>query len=169
MSILPIFPRFGAMRHSVPMFSRAIDEMIGEMQRLERGFNPYWKNADDTLFTGNNVSEVINDKTKFAVSLDVSQFKPEELKVKIEGQTVTIEGNQELHGADGFAQRSFIRKWTLPEDVDVSSVQSSLTEKGHLSIEAPKKGQPSARSIPIMPAASPACPEKKPELDEKKE
>lgn len=45
--------------------------------------------------------------------------------------------------------RSFCRKWTLPEDVDLAAVRSQLTDKGHLQIEAPKTGASSARPIPI--------------------
>lgn len=53
-----------------------------------------------------------------------------------------------------FLFRSFVREWTLPEEVDVDKIRSSLTEDGHLSIEAPKAKMAAvtAKSIPIQKA-----------------
>ncbi|VDM76061.1 unnamed protein product [Strongylus vulgaris] len=52
--------------------------------------------------------------------------------------------------------RSFIRKWTLPENVDLESVHTQLSDKGHLCVEAPKvdKEKPNRRHIPIMAASA---------------
>ncbi|KAK6013989.1 hypothetical protein OSTOST_20666, partial [Ostertagia ostertagi] len=36
---------------------------------------------------------------------------------------------------------SFIRKWTLPETVNLEAIRTQLSDAGHLSIEAPKKLQ----------------------------
>lgn len=51
------------------------------------------------------ILEVVNDDKKFAVSLDVSQFKPEELKVHIDGRDLTIEGRQEQRTDHGYIER----------------------------------------------------------------
>ena len=48
---------------------------------------------------------MVNDDKKFVVSLDVSQFKPEELKVHLEGHDLTIEGKQEEKTEHGFIER----------------------------------------------------------------
>ncbi|CAJ0609086.1 unnamed protein product [Cylicocyclus nassatus] len=119
-----------------------------------RPIMPYWRDADHSvLHVGNETKEVVNDEKKFAVSLDVSQFKPEELKVHLDGRDLTIEGRQEERTEHGFIERSFTRKWSLPEDCDVDAIQTHLTDVGHLSIEAPKTGQhTNRRVIPIMPA-----------------
>ncbi|PIO56696.1 hypothetical protein TELCIR_21903 [Teladorsagia circumcincta] len=49
--------------------------------------------------------------------------------------------------------RSFMRSWTLPEDVKLEEVKSELTDKGRLTIEVPKYPDPSYRKdykeIPI--------------------
>uniref|UniRef100_A0A158PAU3 SHSP domain-containing protein n=1 Tax=Angiostrongylus cantonensis TaxID=6313 RepID=A0A158PAU3_ANGCA len=34
--------------------------------------------------------------------------------------------------------RSFVRKWTLPENVDLEALRTHLNDSGHLSVEAPK-------------------------------
>ncbi|PIO56275.1 hypothetical protein TELCIR_22326, partial [Teladorsagia circumcincta] len=48
---------------------------------------------------------------------------------------------------------SFLRRWTLPEDVDVEQIRSSLTENGQLAIEVPKpKPAVTSRTIPIQMA-----------------
>ena len=49
--------------------------------------------------------------------------------------------------------RSFSRAWTLPDDVNISDLKSSLTETGRLSIEAPKKN-PEVTQIPIQNTSS---------------
>ncbi|KAJ1353338.1 hypothetical protein KIN20_009944 [Parelaphostrongylus tenuis] len=94
---------------------------------------------------------MVNDDKKFAVSLDVSQFRPDDLKVHLEGRELTIEGKQQHKDETSYMERSFVRKWTLPENVDLEALRTQLNDSGHLSIEAPKVGQPGAskRSIPI--------------------
>ncbi|VDP04791.1 unnamed protein product [Heligmosomoides polygyrus] len=98
--------------------------------------------------------QIIDDDSRLAISLDVSKFKPEELKVNLDGRTLKVEGKQEVREEHGFTSRSFVREWTLPEEVDVDKIRSSLTEDGHLSIEAPKAKMASvtAKSIPIQKA-----------------
>ncbi|KAK6040698.1 hypothetical protein COOONC_21798 [Cooperia oncophora] len=55
--------------------------------------------------------------------------------------------------------RSFTRKWLLPENVDLEAIRTQLDDKGHLSVEVPKRigpkrieGQAQKKSIPIMAA-----------------
>lgn len=46
--------------------------------------------------------------------------------------------------------RSFVRKWTLPENVNLEAVRTQLSDAGHLSVEAPKVGEAGQRrTIPI--------------------
>ncbi|PIO74488.1 Hsp20/alpha crystallin family protein [Teladorsagia circumcincta] len=96
-------------------------------------------------------TRVINNDSKFAVSIDVSKFKPEHLKVNIEGRQLTIEGKEEVKEENGYSMTSFVRQWDLPENVDLDAVRSSLSESGRLCIEAPKIGRAadSGRTIPI--------------------
>lgn len=95
------------------------------------------------------------DKDHFQAKLDVQQFKPEELTVKVnDDNTVTIEGkHEEKPDEHGFISRHFVRKYVLPEDCDVQKIQSSLSSDGVLSISAPKKPdvkQVSYKQIPII-------------------
>ncbi|KAJ1353337.1 hypothetical protein KIN20_009943 [Parelaphostrongylus tenuis] len=132
--------------------SHMMDEYFRDLDHFERSLFPYWRNADHSaLHVANEAQQMVNDDKKFAVSLDVSQFRPEELKVHLEGRELTIEGKHQHKDDTNYMERSFVRKWTLPEDIDQEALRTQLNDAGHLCIEAPKVGLPSAqkRSIPI--------------------
>ncbi|VDP04793.1 unnamed protein product [Heligmosomoides polygyrus] len=80
----------------------------------------------------NDTQKVVDDDKRFAVSLDVSQFLPEELNGHVEGRELKIEGKQEQKSENSSIHRSFVRKWLLPENVDLDAVNTQLNNKGHL-------------------------------------
>ncbi|KAJ1356644.1 Heat shock protein beta-1 [Parelaphostrongylus tenuis] len=136
-----------AMRHTLRDFDRFEREMMF----------PYYRYADHSvLHVANETQQVVNDDKKFAVALDVSHFRPEELNVHLEGRELTIEGKQEYKMEHSFMNRSFVRKFVLPENVDLEALRTQLNDKGHLSVEAPKVGESGSkrRNIPIMAAPS---------------
>ncbi|KAK5971873.1 SHSP domain-containing protein [Trichostrongylus colubriformis] len=118
--------------------SRLMREMMDDFDRFERRMFPYWREADRSIYVGHETQKPTNDDKKFAVSLNVSHFRPEELNVHVEGRELTIEGKQEQKDANSYVQRSFVRKWILPDDVDMQAIRTQLDDKGQLSIEAPK-------------------------------
>ncbi|KAF8370987.1 hypothetical protein PRIPAC_80406 [Pristionchus pacificus] len=123
---------------------RAFDHMFDDDFLTHRSLFPYWRNIphDHSLNLGSALGEVENTSEKFAVSVDVSHFKPEEIKVNLNGNELTIEGDhEEKTDQHGTIKRSFVRKYILPDDANVDSLRSSLNHKGHLTIEAPKKTQ----------------------------
>ncbi|VDK77159.1 unnamed protein product [Cylicostephanus goldi] len=143
--------------------------MMRDMDRFQRHMMPCGRDMDHSILEVANQAhevgpemitrilsslmqvEVVNDDKKFAVSLDVSHFKPEELQVHIDGRNLTIEGKQEVKKSHEHMERSFVRSWTLPDEVDLDAVHTQLTEVGHLCIEAPKTGlHTNRREIPIM-------------------
>ncbi|ETN82953.1 Hsp20/alpha crystallin family protein, partial [Necator americanus] len=85
---------------------------------------------------------VVDDESKLAISLNVANFKPEELKVDLDGRILKIEGKQEVEGSE-YSMRTFACQWALPDNVDVEQIKPSMTEDGHLRIEAPKLAKPS--------------------------
>ncbi|KHJ86035.1 Hsp20/alpha crystallin family protein [Oesophagostomum dentatum] len=135
---------------------RIMNRMMNEnMRDFDRDMYPYWRDADHSiLHVANDTQQLVDDDKHFAVNLDVSQFRPEELKVHLDGRELTVEGKQEHKGDNSFIHRSFVRKWTLPENVDLEAVQTQLSDKGHLCVEAPKTdaAAPHRRNIPIMAA-----------------
>ncbi|XGW23733.1 hypothetical protein V3C99_005726, partial [Haemonchus contortus] len=75
---------------------RMLYDTMRDLERFERCLFPYWTEADQSvLHVANETQQMVNDDKKFAVSLDVSQFRPEELNVQLEGRQLTIEGKQE--------------------------------------------------------------------------
>ncbi|EYC30384.1 hypothetical protein Y032_0005g2621 [Ancylostoma ceylanicum] len=139
------------------VMNRMMNEMMRDFDRIDRSIYPYWRDADHSvLHVANETQQVVDDDKKFAVSLDVSQFRPEELNVHLEGRELTIEGKQEHKNDNSFMQRSFVRKWTLPESVNLEALHTQLSDKGHLCVEAPKTTEQAQqrRNIPIMAAKS---------------
>nr|CAD7202259.1 unnamed protein product [Timema douglasi] len=106
------------------------------------------------------VSNIKNDKDSFQVSLDVQQFKPEEISVKTVDNYIVVEGkHEERKDEHGFISRQFQRRYLLPEGVDPQAVTSKLTSDGVLSISAPVKSlsaPENERCIPIIQTNQPA-------------
>jgi len=97
---------------------------------------------DMNLFQSKD-SEVIRvkeDDAKMEVSLDTSQYRPDELNVSVSGGVVTIEGKHEEKAEDGskMVSRQFARKYTLPSGAKPQDVISNLSSDGVLVITAKK-------------------------------
>ncbi|CCW45983.1 SHSP domain-containing protein [Caenorhabditis elegans] len=95
----------------------------------------------------------MNSNDKFAVNLNVSNFKPEELKVNLEGRQLSIQGEHDVENEHGASRKSFSRMILLPEDVDITSVATNLSNDGKLCIEAPKLEGVCGRSVPVKEAS----------------
>ncbi|XP_071479949.1 uncharacterized protein [Diadema antillarum] len=98
-------------------------------------------------------SKIEYDSQRFQVTLDVSSYKPEDIEVKIKDNKLTVRAeHREGTPEGGFVQREYYRQYTLPDDVDLRLVKSYLSEKGILTLEAPKLAlaQAAERTIPIQ-------------------
>ncbi|PIC28047.1 hypothetical protein B9Z55_020092 [Caenorhabditis nigoni] len=93
--------------------------------------------------------KIVNNDSKFSVQVDVSHFKPEDLKIQLDGRELKIEGTQESKSEHGYSKRSFSKMILLPEDADLTAVQSAISNDGNMQIEAPKKTNTFC-SIPII-------------------
>lgn len=82
--------------------------------------------------------KVSYDDDKFQISLDVTSYKPEDLDVKVEGNSIIITAKQEIQEPGGTRTRVFEQKFSLPSGVKAELVKSSLTREGVLMITAPK-------------------------------
>lgn len=84
-------------------------------------------------------SRVEYDNQKFSVTLDVSQYRPEDIEVKVKDNKLTVRAEHKEGTAEtGYVQREYFRQYTLPEDVDIRQVRSYLSEDGMLSLDAPR-------------------------------
>lgn len=97
---------------------------------------PWTSNAQ-----GNDIGSTVTiDKNKYQVNLDVQQFQPEEITVKVTGKNIiTVEGkHEEKEDHHGFISRHFVRKYLVPEGHSMDEVVSTLSSDGVLTITAPK-------------------------------
>ncbi|XP_072016402.1 uncharacterized protein [Amphiura filiformis] len=95
----------------------------------------WWKNTEACPWMKHR-----KDEKEFKVSINVSQFTPEDLNVSVTDQDVRVQGrHEERKDSRGFISREFTRRYQLPDDVDPSTVKSSLGQSGMLSVFAPRK------------------------------
>ncbi|KAE9416379.1 hypothetical protein Angca_007536 [Angiostrongylus cantonensis] len=114
-------------------------------------YRPYW--MDQTMLTGHRIGEgidVIDNEKEYAVSVDVSQFEPEELKVNIIDNTLIIEGkHDEKRDKFGQVERHFLRKYELPSSVKCDEVKSELSKDGILTVRYERQPLHQPKVIPI--------------------
>lgn len=65
------------------------------------------------------------------------EFRPEELNVKIDGRMLIVKGDRQVKVGNATESKQFNRELTLPEFVDVKTLQSYLADDGQLTMEAP--------------------------------
>ena len=72
--------------------------------------------------------------------------RPENLDVRVEGNSIIITAKQELTEAGGVRTRVFEQKFSMPSGVKAELVRSSLNKEGTLVITAPRGNTAAARS-----------------------
>ncbi|KAL7733769.1 hypothetical protein ACLKA6_011494 [Drosophila palustris] len=78
-------------------------------------------------------------KDGFQVCMDVTQFSPNELSVKVVDKSIIVEGKHEEREDDhGYISRHFVRRYALPEGYEADKVVSSLSSDGVLTVNVPK-------------------------------
>uniref|UniRef100_A0A0N5AD55 SHSP domain-containing protein n=1 Tax=Syphacia muris TaxID=451379 RepID=A0A0N5AD55_9BILA len=132
--LTPFSPHFG-------ISNRFFDDMD-----FERHFRPYW--AEQPL----KPMQILDDDDTFSITIDVSQFAPEELKVNIDNGQLIIEGKHDPKTDQyGQIERHFIRRLPLPKSVKPEAITSELTKEGMLTVQSPKKvPEQKTRTIPIL-------------------
>ncbi|XP_013117382.1 heat shock protein 23 [Stomoxys calcitrans] len=75
----------------------------------------------------------------FQVCMDVQQFKPSELNVKVLDNCIVVEGkHEEREDNHGYISRSFVRRYVLPKGYNPENVVSTLSSDGVLTVSVPK-------------------------------
>ena len=92
------------------------------------------------------------DDGKFETKLDVSGFKPEEIKIQLHGKELIVCGKRTLEDGGANRSRGFSHRVLLPEDVVVSSVRSRLSKEGLLMVEASRDPAllPRERAVDVL-------------------
>ncbi|KIH42214.1 hypothetical protein ANCDUO_27804 [Ancylostoma duodenale] len=82
---------------------RFYDDLFDELDHFERALRSLYRFPRDEMCGLSD--KVTNDDSKLAISLEVPQFKPEELRVSLDGRTLTIEGKQEVKEEGSYFMR----------------------------------------------------------------
>jgi len=112
----------------------------------------FFKSLDLFQHSDETIIRVKDDADKFQISLDTNGFKPDELKVNVRGDSLSIEAKHEEKGENKYVNRQFKRMYTLPQGCVPEKVNSNLSSDGVLVITAPKNSaikNDGNRSIPI--------------------
>ncbi|CAH2000591.1 unnamed protein product [Acanthoscelides obtectus] len=129
--------------------------ILSNFLRNPGGYLRPWK-----LATRNDLGSTIKfEDDKFTANLDVQQFEPGEITVKLSGEReVTIEGkHEEKQDEHGYVSRHFVRRYRLPKEFDTNQIQSKLSSDGVLTISAPLINEKvKEKTIPIEQTGQPA-------------
>uniref|UniRef100_A0A8C5PKP5 SHSP domain-containing protein n=1 Tax=Leptobrachium leishanense TaxID=445787 RepID=A0A8C5PKP5_9ANUR len=98
----------------------------------------------------------------FTLHLEVQDFSPQELTVKLVGKKLLVTGAKESKCEDGKGSFSykcqlFRKEADLPDDVIAEKLSCNVTANGQLQIEAPRSALPDGqeRTVPIqLPAVT---------------
>ncbi|KAL4239157.1 hypothetical protein ACF0H5_003859 [Mactra antiquata] len=83
--------------------------------------------------------QVISNDLEFRITLDISNFSPDEITLKTKNNRVVVHAKHpERVDEFGLIEREFKRQYILPKDVDPNEVTSSLSTNGILTMKAPK-------------------------------
>jgi HSP20 family protein len=137
-------------------FGRLVENMFEEMLSpfTQQGALSSWS-GEGTISPRLNVSE--NDK-EFEVQAELPGVNKEDVKVAIDRQRVTIEGEskrttEQREGENVlYSERSasrFMRSFMLPSEVDDAGAQARM-ENGVLTLTLPKKQTTEAKRITIQ-------------------
>lgn len=104
---------------------------------------------------GRNEPEAIVRRTEsggLQLALDMADYKPEDLKIKLVDDHLVVEAETETSGKDSYRKSHFKRWFRLPDDVKVDDIKSRLTDSKRLLIDLPLNkpiDSSNARTIPI--------------------
>ncbi|XP_065362213.1 heat shock protein 23-like [Calliphora vicina] len=98
------------------------------------------------------------NKDGYQVTMNVSEFKPEELTVKVVDNQVIVEGKSEQqHDDSGYISRHFVRRLAVPNGFEANNAISTLSSDGVLTVSVPKPQiEEKAREIPIQRVETPS-------------
>ncbi|XP_053972303.1 protein lethal(2)essential for life-like [Hylaeus volcanicus] len=120
----------------------------------------YYRQLADRMRYGDVGSSSNTNKDEFKVMLDVQQFKPEEISVKLIDNFVVVEAkHEEKKDQHGYISRHFSRRYLLPYQADGDQLSSTISSDGVLTITAPFKPteeKSNERTIKIEQTGKPA-------------
>lgn len=121
-------------------------------------FAPLWKLFPSFADIG---PRIVSQDNKFEVVINVKDYKKDDLKVKVKGDFIFIQGSHEAKQDDRdiFASQ-FFHTYTLPLNASAADVTAKLTTDGNLVVTAPisgpgNKAKDVDREVPIEETGKP--------------
>lgn len=125
------------------------------MERMSGFAWPRWSEGDRYA----PALDVAETDDEYRVCASMPGMRPEEVKVSVQGNTVTIEGEHKEERKEGerglYSERrygSFCRTFTLPMGVNADQARAEF-ERGELRLRLPKSEAARPKQIAVQPAA----------------
>ena len=75
---------------------------------------------------------------KFSIEVDIQDFEPEDIDIKVQGDSIILAGRREIKRGSSSSVRQFNQKFAIPTGLDVSALTTEMTSEGMLVISAPQ-------------------------------
>lgn len=146
--------------HPPPCFCFHIVDYKGGFALAPRaGFSGPWSFVHEQPSTEEDLRTFRFDAKGFTALLDVQHFAPKEISVKTIDHSIVVECKHDSRDDQhGCIERSFVKKFILPYEYDMTTVKSTLSKDGFLQLEAPKPAalQGEERHIEIQHSEKPS-------------
>ncbi len=106
------------------------------------------------LFQGEHSEQIrmTDDNDKFEVSLALHDFKPEEVKVSVKDNMLSIEAEKDEKSEGHYKKVQYCRQYALPPNCITEEIKANASSDGVFVVTAPKRQNAvkgSVRAIPI--------------------
>lgn len=95
---------------------------------------------DEDLYASQAL-QITEKDGKFQAVMDVKDFSPSDLQVRVVEDRVVVEGKYIKKSEDGssMSSKSFYKEFTMPNSADIDAVSTALSKDGVLTVRAPKR------------------------------
>merc|ERR1712029_517055 len=107
-------------------------------------FTYFIKNNSSSIMSESEMSpkaKVTYDQHKFEVEFNVTEYLPEELSIKTEGDVLIVLAKHETkaEGGHSYVSKQFEQRFSLPSGVKPEKIASKLSKDGFLTVTAPRE------------------------------
>lgn len=117
-------------------FDQALNELQSVMDNVNDAIGQYQTSLLKDVGTGGMKTTRTEDGT-LQLAIDVSQYKPEEISVRLCDDNLVVEAKTESSENDSYHKAEFKRWVKLPQDVKHEAIKSTLTADKKLVVEVP--------------------------------
>ncbi|XP_045581530.1 protein lethal(2)essential for life isoform X2 [Procambarus clarkii] len=110
---------------------------------------------DEDLYASQAL-QITEKDGKFQAVMDVKDFSPSDLQVRVVDDRVVVEGKYFKKSEDGTStsSKSFYKEFTLPHNANIDEISTALSKDGVLTVKAPKREGDAAKPSGAVTASS---------------